>query len=116
MDAYFLQDLKPSEGIYVLSLAWEHLGISQEERKSVAAGRDVKNTLLILLPLEPNPRKTEDNGWIERFYSISKPLLIVCWMCFKTCFTTVTNVSGYTGEMVMYGEGNVETFVKKALC
>jgi len=40
---------------YISQLAWECLGIPQNELESVAAEREVWVSLLGLLPLKPNP-------------------------------------------------------------
>ena len=41
---------------YISRLAWEHLGVPQEELENVAGERDVWNTLLGL---------AEENGWMD---------------------------------------------------
>jgi len=51
-------DPEPAGGIiYRSHLAWEHLGISQEELESVAGEKEVWRALLSLLPPRPAPDK-----------------------------------------------------------
>lgn len=50
---------------YICDLAWECLGIPQEQLESVAGDRDVWITLLSLPPPQPDPGLAEENGWID---------------------------------------------------
>ena len=50
---------------YISHLAWERLGIPQEQLESVAGDRDVWITLLSLPPSQPDPGLAEGNGWID---------------------------------------------------
>ena len=43
---------------YVSRLAWERLGVPPEELEEVAGDRDVWVSLLKLLPLRPDPRRS----------------------------------------------------------
>ena len=47
---------------YVSRLAWERLGVPQEELVEVAGEREVWASLLRLLPSRPNPRQAADDG------------------------------------------------------
>ena len=56
----------PKQSGITFPRALEHLGIPQEELESVAGERGIWNTLLSLLPLQPHPRKMDENGWMVK--------------------------------------------------
>ncbi|KAM9351969.1 uncharacterized protein tmed6 [Symphorus nematophorus] len=86
--------------VYISHLAWERLGIPQEELESVVMERDIWNSLLSLLPPQPNPGYVEENGWMDILAIMSEVDLVglgisiadmVLSMC-KTIYKMAQNV------------------------
>jgi len=50
---------------YISHLAWERLGISQEERETVAEEKEAWGPLFSRLPPRPGPGLAEEDGWME---------------------------------------------------
>jgi len=58
-------------------LAWEHLGIPQEEPESVAGERDVLLSLLDLLPQRPDLGLEDKNGWMDNSSPVYQQALLM---------------------------------------
>lgn len=56
---------------YIIHLAWECLGIPQEELEDSAQERDIWSSLLTPLPLRYDPDNRRENGWIDGWNVLS---------------------------------------------